>query len=167
MPLQLIVVRHGWRLVRTAHLTLQEWQQLPHERRAELKGSMQRIGPLVVELTGSLRQRQARPSRSLTEITSELAVALGEVGAAAPELAPPLGPRTRRGRLAVKAAKSVGSAAARKASSVRARRALPEEAGLDEPGGDGELDAVAAAFAEIAGDATLRPARFDMTRPRQ
>lgn len=165
MPLAVIVVRHAWRLLRTAHVTLQEWKRLPPERQAELRDSMQRIGPLVIELSNSLRQRRAPTSRPLKEIVTELRAALGEMHAAAPDLLPGTGPRTRRGRLAVNAARSVGSVAAKTASGVRAKRELSEETGSEEPGGDGELDAVAAAFADIAADPSVRLAQFDVTRP--
>jgi hypothetical protein len=123
---------------------------------------MKRVGPLVVELTGSLRQRQQFSPRPPVVVMAELGAALSEVHRAAPELVPRYGPRTRRGRLAAKAVKSAGTAVARKASGWRSPRELPDETGLDEPGGDGELDAVAAAFADIAADESIRVAHFDI-----
>src|SRR5687767_11276657 len=99
MPLPMIIVRQAWRLLRTAHVTLQEWRRLPPERQAELRGSMQRVGPLVVELSTALRERKARSDRPLKDMVAELGAVLGDVRTAAPELSPGLA-RTRRGRLA-------------------------------------------------------------------
>lgn len=104
------------------------------------------------------RQFSPRPP---THVMAELAAALTEVHTAAPELVPRFGPRTRRGRLALKAAMGAGSAAARRAPGWRLPREIPEETDLDEPGGENELDAVAAAFAGIAVDDSLRVAQFN------
>lgn len=145
MPLPILLAGRAWAALRTARLILREWQSLPVERRAELRGSVQRLGPLAVELTGSLAaERRGRPSRRpLREVVDELSLAIGDLRRAAPDLAAHK-PRTRRGRLAVKAA---GGLAARTVKPRVGSDAPPDH---ETPGDENELEDAAAEFAALA-----------------
>jgi hypothetical protein len=117
MPL--IAAKRALDLIRLGRSGLIEWQTLPLAERERTRSSAERVSALITEL-GALTARGAArrvrhesppadedAGRSVDAVTDELRLAIQELlaGPAAKIVADTARPRTRRGRLAVKAAK--------------------------------------------------------------
>lgn len=136
-------------MLRTARAVLLRWRDLSAEEQSRVRGQIETLRPLTIELARGLGgARMAKPGkRDASLVLDEVRASLAELGQAAPQLLEGLGPRTRRGKLALKATTGVGGAVLRRASTLR-RRAPEDPEGI---GDDAELAEV---MGEISGAQT-------------
>ena len=143
----IFVVREGWRALRMARAALKRWRQLPEAERVRLRGHVEALAPLTVELARVLASRGPETrGREPALIVRDVQAELGKFGQAAPTLLEGLGPKSLAGRLAVGMATNVGKAAHKRAGALR--RAEPAQ--LDEVGDDAELAEVLAELSAVS-----------------